>query len=277
MKHAHTCFLSALLAAGLSLAAAMPCRAELLAYEGFDYPEAAEIVGQTGGFGFTEGWKALKRNKEDVAPQVSVATPGETFTGLAVVGNKAKLAPETVDARLIRTLATPLDTAVTPTLYLSCLAQNTTEGSRYVGVQLYGGENGYLELFFLGQNSNNPCWAASILTIENKSGIWCGVRKSSSRDLAFLVARLDFNVRSPEGKQTARLRFYINPLPDQPEPGFATMDSFELDPSRVMTLPDVKRLGFAAGYDVSQSPQTVGIIDEIRLGTTWADVVGKKP
>lgn len=48
--------LAAITAGILTLGAATMARAELLAYEGFDYMEGTSIVGQNGGFGFASAW-----------------------------------------------------------------------------------------------------------------------------------------------------------------------------------------------------------------------------
>lgn len=219
-------------------------RAELLCYEGFDYPPTAHLQGTEGGVGFSGPWETAGAGKG-----VRVVTPGASYEGLEVSGGKAEMAPEDKDAGMVRGLAARLDNG---TVYISFLARNTNGGTRHMGVSLYdGGYTSEFEKLSMGQVVGSLTW-----------GTTGGLRsKVASSEEVLLVVRIDFGA-AIDGSD--KIQLFINPVSaEEPTPnavGSRAIGGFD----RVKI-----HAGFASDIDTT----TEGWVDEIRIGRSFQEVV----
>jgi hypothetical protein len=221
--------------------------AALIAYEPFDYPTHAPLVGQTNGIGFSSGWLPggfnatlfdLFTMERGALPypalatkgtnHVSGATPPDGTPGIAGVG---------------RVFATNL-AAGGATYYLSFLHRPDGEeeyASVVIGTgqgkELSIGKSGSMRQYHISQRGG---------TGRVLSGVEAVVGKTM-----FLVVKMEFR----EGPD--RFTLYMNPTPGKPEPVSETVKE-DLD----LEQADMIFLYSRAAWSV----------DEIRLGTTWADV-----
>lgn len=70
--------------AGINLTGTVPTGLNLIAYEGFDYPNNTNISNQSGGIGWAGNWEANYYGNSSMI----VNSPGLSYTGLNVTGNK---------------------------------------------------------------------------------------------------------------------------------------------------------------------------------------------
>lgn len=226
----------------LLLAGSSALHAALIVHEPFDYPVGA-LAGQNGGTGWTNGWTGNGNNV--VAPSL---TYRDGTNELIVTGNACSLV--TGLSGNFRYLPSVLGGPQQQRIYISFLGR-VTNTINYAGLALY---HQGVEQYFIGQlfgftpwwGSRKPNGSGDILT-TNRAVV-----------PAFIVARLDFFATG--GQMTVRL--YIDP-PLAAEPlAFwqRSMTSFSFDQIRVQS-------GASDGTKV---------FDEIRIGTTWDDVVPRR-
>ena len=223
-------------------------RAQIIAYDGFDYPPGQNLAGQNGGIGFTDPWSGT-------GP--ATIAPGSLSTGgLATTGNSVSFgAAEIITSRHQRTLAAPLGADGT-TRWLSFVMQRTT------GVSAGGGlvigsptTQGPAQGLFVGDPTDSEFYGLS-----QQGG--AGTPTASSRvpvtNQALLVVRLLF----APGNDTFDL--FVNPPLGGPPP--ATPDasiSFDLGTGNRLVELSVTSIGAgAAAY----------LADELRIGNTFSDV-----
>ncbi len=228
---------SSLVAAlGLAIVAGLaagPARASLLAYDGFDDAAGASLVGKTAPLGFSSAYTAFGTGP-------NVISPGAAYAGLAVSGNKVELAIANANSGAVGILANPLQTAGS-SVYFSYLLQ-VTAGSGYAGVSLF---QGAAETLYTGNRSG-------YFGIDPKGGTAANSATSVS-NLSLLVCRVDFAAAG------ATIRLYVNPAGNV-EPATANVT---VTKTAALTY-DRMRI---------ESNSVAGMIDEFRLGTTFADVM----
>ncbi|MES2924246.1 MAG: GDSL-type esterase/lipase family protein [Verrucomicrobiota bacterium] len=210
-----------------------------LAYDGFDYAAGSSLTGKTGPVGFIAAYSAFGAG-------LNVTSPGLTYTGLTVTGNKLNIAG--TNTGVYGGLTNSPET-VGSTIYFSYLMQ-VTSGIGYAGVSLFQGAT---ETLYTGNRNDG---FSNFLGIDPKGGTAVN-STSSSANLSLLVYRVDFAASS------ATIRLYVNP-PLSAEPAIA---------SAVVTKTS------ALTYDRIRiaSNGNTGSIDEFRLGQTFADVAGTPP
>ena len=224
------------LALGLAVVAGLaagPARAGLLAYDGFDDTAGASLVGKTAPLGFSSAYTAF-----GTGPNVS--SPGAAYPGLAVTGNKVELAIANANSGAVGVLANAPQTAGS-TVYFSYLLQ-VTAGSGYAGVSLCQGAT---ETLYTGNRSG-------YFGVDPKTGTAASSATSAS-NLSLLVCRVDFAAAA------ATIRLYLNPTSNV-EPATASVTVTKTE---------------ALSYDRVriESNSVAGMIDEFRLGTSFADVM----
>lgn len=226
---------------------AVRATAALIAYEPFDYPANASLVGATNGFGFDEPWRPGGFNARLF--NLAKMRPGAlAYPGLAVRGTnhlQIDAVPDSIaDIHGVsRFLSTNLAVSGA-TLYLSFL--HRPEGdAEYSSIVLGTGDN---EELSIGKSGSVRRYHVS------QRG---GVRRVLSGvepvvgQTAFLVVKLEFK----DGPD--RFTLYVNPTPGKPEPaGGVVKDDFDLEFAEAFTL-------YSRG---------AWSVDELRLGQTWEDV-----
>jgi len=226
--------------------------AALLVYEPFDYPEGDLLMGQNKGLGFASPWApAGGRSSDAFAMQ-----PGKlTFRNLAVQGTNHLSADGVLtgaagSAGLLRMLAQPLGSPNT-NAYLSFLFRPDADppdvtGIRSAGVVIGAGRPS-AELS-VGRSGTENDYLMQQPGGAGRVGVGVEPRVGET---VFIVVRMEFR-QGPD-----RFTMFLNPTPGEKEPAMGAV-KYDLD----VELADTVRL-FSFG---------ACSIDEIRLGTSWADV-----
>jgi len=239
---------------GMSVTSA---QAALLVYEPFDYPDTATLDGQNGGIGFGGAW----------APSESGRIPAEIGTGslggapvpagVATSGNHAIAGDGTSGTQQEdeRSLGTTMDGFQDDgdTLWLSVIAQKTGgPNNQAFGALLLmdGGADNFVmgirdpaqgksDNWSLGHRAGN--------TVFDSTG-------TSTTTLSWLVMRIDYN----DGAEDVYL--WVNPDPGT-EPLIANADASETGQDFTFDW-----------IEVSARNDITGVVDEIRIGTEFADM-----
>lgn len=243
-------------------------RGSLIAYEGFNY-SPGNLLGQNGGTGFSGGW--YNESPTTSYSVMSGSLPPPTVPKLVEQGGHVfgVLDPPSnfYSCWMQRDLPFALGAAGT-TVYLSMLLE--PNGTVYFG---WGG--GFASLSLVQSFASTeldfglPGYQSFATTygLENLSGVgrfMSGVQPAPNQPV-FLVMRCDFNANT-SANDTFKL--YVNPKPGAAEPASGTIKN-------------------DFNFGVGQSFGTVGSvairsggafsIDEIRIGTTFADVAPAVP
>lgn len=218
-------------------------QAQLLTYEGFDYSEGS-VADRSGGTGWTGAWTAV-----GTAP-ATVQTTSLSYSTLETAGNKVYLSPTSNTSGASRTFAN-LDSG---TVYMSFLG-NLDEGIRFFGFRLFDGET---ERAFVGKRQGLSVWE---LTSPGAS-LGPTTTAVTLDTTFFFVLRIDFNASG----SNERLRLYMNPTVGATEPGTASADIISASSFQI------NKLDLAAGFTSGTNTTARGWFDEIRIGTTYADV-----
>jgi hypothetical protein len=223
----------------------LPLRAALLAYEPFDYPDGTPLLQQTNGLGFTSNWIPGGFNAS-IHEVFRIKAGAMKYPGLATQGTNHASAEAVVGpgiAGLSRILSTNLTTPGA-TYYLSFLHRPDAPeeyASVVIGTgelrELSIGKSGSVKQYHVSQRGGVNRVLSDVEPIVGKT--------------AFLVVKMEIT----EGPD--RFTLFVNPVPGKPEPqnGFVKED-FDLEIADQVIL-------------YSRSAWSV---DEIRIGTTWADV-----
>jgi hypothetical protein len=169
--------LVSLVVASVACSFPMAADAALLAYDGFDYaPVGSDLLGKSGGFGFSTPWRPGGFNAS-INTNFDVQNGSLPAGGLITSGNRVQTNAVTAISGLTRDLATPLGVPGT-TRYLSFLLR--PEG------QLHGGAfNG-----FFGVNLEQPgepsCSSANPAAAPSTATCW----KIAAAGCKLLRARL---------------------------------------------------------------------------------------
>jgi hypothetical protein len=224
--------------------------AVLEAYDGFDYSPVGSDLQGNGGSGFLGPWTAGGFNAS-THDNYDIAAGSLTFGSLAVEGNSVSTSAQGAIAGLTRNLATPLG-ADNTTAYLSVLLQpdgtlNDGAFNGFFGVLF---ENAVEPEVFLGKPGGG---AINTYVIENRGGANqydSGVAATVGQT-AFLVVKAEFL----PGNDIFTL--YLNPTPGAPEPALGLQKS------------DADN-GVVSGITIYSTGAFT--LDELRVGSTWADV-----
>lgn len=277
-------FLSPVLAGVLLvLALAQPSRATLVAYEGFDYPPGVTVAGLAGGVGWTNPWTAGA-----TANYLATNTPGsllytdanglslQTNGGSLVVGNPAGTTATTATPNRVLdfNLSRGTGTAAGPggTVWISFL---------YKRLNFAPGALPYLRQanlgLFEGSGERAACGGPNTsATVSNVLSAWgIGAHSSSSPFQSpahpltegttyFILMKIAADGTS--GADVAHLWFNWTNLLMEPAPATATLVQNEVNLSGVNTL------RFQAGNQNASGSNAVFQVDELRVGTTFADV-----
>jgi hypothetical protein len=248
------CYLAAISA--LVLAGPRPVLAGSIVYEGFDYDVGAKLNTQAGGTGWGAAWTG--------ATGVTIAKGSlmDPTGTLATLGNSAQT-PDGATSLINRDVASNAAFNPPADFWVSFLLQPTSA----VG----GGQNGGLGLLVLGGSSGTSLAIGkdgstldySLLGLSimgGQGGAKAGTNVNATQNTTvFLVTHV---VIPASGNSTATL--YVDPTPGKDAPmGFSGMAT-KNDVSFIGTL-GVVGLQTGTGWK----------FDEIRIGTTFADVTPK--
>jgi hypothetical protein len=249
-------------------------RAVLLAYEGFDYGVGSSIIGQVGGYGFANAWQ----NNNSGAGSSSVTVSGSLgyvdSTGhiLYGSGNSALFSGSTSannNAVPNRDLVIARGTGATDggSTWISMLVQRqgtaTTDPTnpyrRGAAVTFY---NGGAERFGVGMNSNSPTNAVG-LTIQGNVN---QIRQTGVpfNQLNLVVVRIDHAAGTNDNAY-----IWVNPANLSVTPDVSTaitnsVGQFDFTFNRLQL--------FVGGTNGATQPTALLAVDEIRVGTDFADI-----
>lgn len=276
-----------LVVAAMSLAIlSSTASAQLKVYEGFDYPNATSIVGGNGGGGWSDVWAKTGNS----ASSETATTPGFTYQTLPATGNKLTLVGQQAagtgnSSFSFRTFQTDFGTDGS-TAWISLIGQRTgnksgTDGAgdtasyqRVFGAHFFNsGIATTDERFSIGELSS----AAAIddldrwgLNIFNADPLLATVATSSTPidQQSFLLVRIDFSA----GALTDNAYLWVNPNLAAGEPSVGTAHASLLNRNL-----EFDRVRLSAGGSLGTTGEIAaasGLLDELRIGTTFASVIG---
>jgi hypothetical protein len=243
-----------LFAAAVLALAGPGARADVVTYEPFNYTPGTPLLGSNGGSGFASPWAAGGFNAS-IFTNYTVAAGSLPYPALATSGDRVTTSEQQAISGLTRSLATPLGTPGT-TDYISVLLR--PEGT--VGAGALGGFFG----LYLNASTTTPNLSQDLFLgkpgifdqydIEDRGGTnrHLSTVTATAGTTALLVLRMDFTAGID------KFTLYVNPTPGAPEPtaGVVKQDS------------DVGTIAALTLYSTGAHS-----LDEIRIGTTYADVV----
>jgi hypothetical protein len=293
------------------------CSAELIAYEPFDYPAGSEVLGLSGGQGWTSPWTPRPGHPAPpLSSQMIVAGSLPGPLGLPTAGNHAKFVgqPTFTQADVRRSFPEVIGAAGT-TVWVSFLGQRVGEQAPVFEPQprqvvaaaatSIWPNNPYPRSgnlsFFDTQSMADPSRAerisvgnstASSFGNPNHFDEWSLIPEGQpvyrrgpadhmpkQSELAWAVMRIDFF-----GDHTVDddAWLWLNPDPRGGEPLTANADVAILrghEKAHDYSGLDYVRpfAGNAEGSGLNYMPAAAILIDEIRIGTTWLDVNGGVP
>ncbi len=232
--------------------------ATIIAYEGFSYTPGLNLSGRNGGVGFSSAWSGSTTNYT-IGPNSLIAPPigGVPTTGNRVIG-AAIATGATSFAAMTRDLFTSLGAAGN-TNYFSFLIQPGemvpgSLGGSFISLALASNAGGGTLFFGVPGVSNNSQRRYAIENLGGGGRVFSNVNVIAGQS-ALLVVRADFN---PNPQLPDTFTFFVNPTPGLPEPSLFWRKTD-------LNLLSVDRLFIQSSGAFS--------IDEIRVGTTFADVV----
>ncbi|MGI8965850.1 MAG: hypothetical protein ACR2H1_07140, partial [Limisphaerales bacterium] len=271
----------AILTALVYLSTTPSSEATLLSYEGFDYPAGSSIVGQNGGIGFSQAWQTNSSVGvfTNQATSLSYSDPQENR--LVTSGGSLFLQGSTIDAptggaaQPNRNLGYVRGTngADATTTWVSFLAvrQGPTTNNpavpdnpypRSANLSLYNSGSEKLAMGNTALTSNN---VVSIIPTGNITNAKPSTVSYSRTNL--IVVRIDHI----SGASFDNAYLFVNPLlgsePTLSQADTNSIGAFDFTFNRIRPF---------AGGDRSTSagsPYAELVLDEIRIGTTYADVV----
>lgn len=220
-------------------AAANPLQAELIAHEGFAYTAGEDLAGQNGGLGWSGPWGTPG------GWPVTIGAPGlNTTDGSAVTAPRTDTTNDPI-AFYGRDLATALGTTDS-TVYFAFELRPDEGYGFYGGLNLVGATGGV----YAGLSGNQTTYG---LEGPGEGDLTLTSVPATVDEIVFLVVRIGFQ----SGADTIDL--FVNPgaLLSTPD----AMTSYDLG------ILDNIYLNNAGGYTT----------DEIRIGTTYADVMVPEP
>lgn len=256
-----------LLAGGLTLVPAL-CRAEILAYEGFDYASGSTIGDQNGGVGWSGSWTVIHPNGGSLTVSAgNLLAGGNAPAGFDALskGRSANLVSNYRDGRLLDTnpggnfdSAGFLDEngrigATGKTLYFSFL-QQADGTSKFYEFELHRDDLGDLgRIAGIGNDLDS-----NDVNLRAPSGTHTSLGPGDT-EVNFYIVRIDFQDGNDD------IRVYRNPT-SATEPAEPTLT--------LLNQADMSFNGISLGAFLN-SRQVAH--DEVRFGETWADMLKAGP
>lgn len=220
--------------------------ADLIAYEGFDLSQGENALGGAAG-ATSSGWSGSW-----TATTVDVS-PGLAYGALTTVEGAARL--DAANNGAFRNFATAITGGTTWVSFIGVVSNTAS----YAGFSIFNGFGN--ERIFVGDTSGGGNWGFQSpgLTPAFASGV-------SATNVSLLVLRVDWNAGVTNNEH---VYLWVNPALGV-EPDLLTADisltTANLNPagsSEVMTRVRIQQGGSSDN----------AVVDEIRLGTTWSDVL----
>jgi hypothetical protein len=268
---------------------ALPACAELFVYEPFDYPAGEQLIGKSGGTGFTGPWR-----NETVANSATIQAGSLSFPGVPTSGNSVLMTGANGGNLEIFRNFNNIEGADGTTTWISFIGQRTgpvqnppanpnNPYPRGVNISFYNTE-GFAahgrEQFAIGNSSGAATndWAfighgqvANILPSMNPPVTYGGGPP------AFVVVRIDHH--GPPNMDGTGLNddvyFFVNPNP-MVEPLTTNANAQRLGTVPMVAF-DYSGLDYFRPFIGNQSgasPHGELLWDELRIGSTYADVTG---
>jgi hypothetical protein len=220
---------------------ALPASASLIAYEGFDLASGEDALASGAGStstGFAGNWSA--------SPANDVVASSLSYGLLQTAGGAAVTDANGFDTGSLRSLTA----GQSGTIWVSVLFQSTLSPSGFAGLTLRtaGNDNGALALGHQFGGSFAGMWGDSLTNASSNAST------VSASGMNFLVAEL--NLAAGTGT------FYVNPT------GLGTGAA----PAGAAYSTSVTFTSGLTVTGIGLRGNTVATFDEIRLGTSWADV-----
>jgi hypothetical protein len=251
------------LAAAVLLISAPACRAQVIAYEGFNYTAGQSLSGQNGGSGFAGAWTLVSGTSQIQAGSLPPAAPS---AALSETGNSLVATPinSGIPEDASRTLSSPVTGTAGTSFWVSVvmkgagLSGTSAQGALIVsdgagtGFSITTGATGG------GIPPNNP--SASSTWSLGDAGTGAAEAKSAISDTlqSLLVARVTF------GAVNDTIDLFINPPLTGSPPASPTIS---------LPVPHAATLStFDVDYSSLSGSSTSTLFDEIRAGNTFADV-----
>jgi hypothetical protein len=250
------------------LAAVGTTQAGLIAYDGFnDYTAGSNLFGQSGGTGWSGAWAS----SGDTGPTWTAYA-----TGLGYTDTEGKtLATQLGSGEANNPLLSP---PATKWLVFNRAFSGQSSGTLYFSqlINFYYNEGGKGPDYVSVQNSErksavmfSPAWGNSTQrlivrdTTTAETSVALTGNSPSAGTTYFVVGRIDFNANGT----SEVVKLYINPtLSAEPGTYTATVNNRDLGTISLWE-------GFFRGGNLTNTVY----IDEIRVGTTWADVAPVVP
>lgn len=244
-------------------------QAELLVYEGFDYTEGTSLIGQNEGDGWASAWTgSVDGNSYATISAGSLVDGGGNY--LATAGASGTSSGNGMYVR-------EFDQTLTGTIYVSYFGRSDNDMIRRFALNLGAVSNGsfsYDKSNWIGQVVD--AYGSSDPRPDTEESLW-GVAYSyspidytdtSATELSLLVAAVDIDNGVIDLYVLDPSEAYPTSLPSTAD---ATLDFG----GSLGTINGIRY--FVGGRDVSGSTVTENYaeasIDELRIGTTWSDVV----
>ncbi len=215
--------------------------ADLIVYDGFDYPEGS-IAGNGSGAGWDAGatWDGAQ----------NIVAPGLEYPGLPAVGNKVG----TASTASYRMMPSGFD-ASNRTIWISFLCANSATPS-WSGVSPF---NGSSEAIFLGKPSGAANWGISLYNAAGDGGAVTGQKNSTVPTSEFVF----FVIRIINEASSAHITAWIDPdVGSEPTVDTAYYDNETAGETNGRVLFDRIRIAGDGEF----------FYDELRVGDTYADV-----
>ena len=230
----------------VALFMAASAQAAPVAYEGFDYTAGQSLLNQSGGSGWTAAWVNGTLDED-----ATIVSPGLTYSGLPTVGN-ASTTQNQSNARAFTTTGLMDDGDV---LWFSCLLNPTGTSSdlrfQVTSTNARGKGGG----FRVGSyQSETEQWT---VTAAINDGGGTGSVLIDKDSVSLIVGRTTFADSGDD-----RVDVWVNPTSEPT--GDSTVYAL-----RAMTAGDYVWFGGGGSWQAN--------LDEIRVGTTFSDVVVPEP
>ncbi|MEO8429631.1 MAG: hypothetical protein ABI651_21275, partial [Verrucomicrobiota bacterium] len=272
----------------LMIASGNSAHGALLAYEGFDYPDGSDINGQNGGLGWTNAWYDVLGVFASTNVAGSLTYADQSGNKLITTGNKLRNSGDSTANNVSqpsRTLAHYFTAAGTnQTTWLTCLAQRfgTQDVDANGGPDFYGrGANitmsdtiedaintNLVSRFTYGSHSGEmlDVWEIDIATPPTEIQTTNSIAQTS-----MLVFRIDHMTNTVDNIPNDVVFMWVNP-PLGVEPSTNTSPAIFGDAEL-----SFDHFEFFAGGNNGTYLQAEWYVDEIRVGTTYADVTPFTP
>lgn len=256
-----------LFAAGLLLTGlAMPAAGDVIAYDGFEtYTAAAGLNGNNGGDGWGAGWAAV------AASTVQNASLSYTNGSISVDGGAKAMQVQQTGSGGVTAASRALDAAETDVLYFSFLLKplglDTNDGASF----RFSNDADKLNAASAEFSTNSgKAYFARLLgdnTTQNTTGLTTAAAAVNTTD--FIVVKVYKSV-SGAGNNYDRGTVFVNPNNDAAESGTTVTP----------LVRDIKIAGLLTfGIDAVDMAHSTSyfLFDELRVATTWNEVVTPEP